>query len=175
MVGTRLEGPARATPQVARHAGTDHGTMVASRVPSLHALSLFVRWAHVAGMAAILGGALLVCGWGASKGCQCGVVLMSQSDMSGSIWAAIGVQAYDRCRQPWGCSATPSRRRRPLGDKLIVKLIAVLALAVLSPRTLAVVAMAGVSEPQPGLLSVFYGGTASSWWGSQVSRSGWSG
>ena len=45
--------------------------------------------------------------------------------------------------------------------KLIVKLVAVLALAVLSvPRTLAVVAMAGDAGPRPGLLSVLYGGTA---------------
>jgi len=46
------------------------------------------------------------------------------------------------------------------GTKLIVKLIAVLALAILSvPRTLAVVAMAADTTPRPGLLSALYGGT----------------
>jgi hypothetical protein len=43
---------------------------------------------------------------------------------------------------------------------LIVKLVAVLALAILSvPRTLAVVAMAGAEQPRLGLLSALYGGT----------------
>jgi hypothetical protein len=42
----------------------------------------------------------------------------------------------------------------------VVKLVAVLALAVLSvPRTLAVVAMAGVKQPRSGLLSALYGVT----------------
>jgi len=44
---------------------------------------------------------------------------------------------------------------------VIVKLIAVLALAVLSvPRTLAVVAMAGVKRPQPGSVIGLLRGTA---------------
>lgn len=136
--------------------------MVASRVPALHALSLFVRWAHVAGMAAILGGALLVWWLGVRrKGANAGVVLDVAERYEWIFWVAIGVQAMTGVGNLGAFGDALPASATGWGTKLIVKLIAVLALAVLSvPRTLAVVAMAGVKRPQPALLSVLYGGTA---------------
>ena len=136
-------------------------TIVASRVPTLHALSLFVRWAHVAGMAAILGGALLVWWLGLRRNrASPGVVVEVAERYEWIFWVAIGLQVMTGVGNlgAFGEALPPSASG--WGMKLIVKLVAVLALAVLSlPRSLAVVAMSGQKTPRPGLLSAFYGGT----------------
>ena len=131
-------------------------------MPALHALSLFVRWAHVAGMAAILGGALLVWWLGVRRnGTNAGVVVDVAERYEWIFWASIGLQVMTGVGNlgAFGEALPPSASA--WGTKLIVKLVAVLALAVLSvPRTLAVVAMAGATRLWPGLLSVLFGGTA---------------
>jgi hypothetical protein len=130
-------------------------------MPAIDALSLFVRWAHVAGMAAILGGALLVWWLGvARKGANAGIVVDVAERYEWIFWAAIGLQVMTGVGNlgAFGQALPPSASG--WGTKLVVKLVAVLALAVLSvPRTLAVVAMAGVKQPRSGLLSALYGVT----------------
>lgn len=136
-------------------------TLALDPVPALDALSLFVRWAHVTGMAAILGGALLVWWLGVRrKGANAGMVVDVAARYEWIFWAAIGVQVMTGVGNlgAFGEALPPSASN--WGTKLIVKLVAVLALAILSvPRTLAVVAMAGDERPRPGLLSALYGGT----------------
>ena len=113
-------------------------------------------------MAAILGGALLVWWLGVRrKGANAGVVLDVAERYEWIFWVAIGVQAMTGVGNLGAFGDALPASASGWGTKLIVKLIAVLALAVLSvPRTLAVVAMAGTKRPQSGLLSVLYGGTA---------------
>jgi hypothetical protein len=124
-------------------------------------LSLFVRWAHVAGMAAILGGALLVWWLGVrQKGANASMVVDVAERYEWIFWAAIGLQVMTGVGNlgAFGEALPPSASG--WGTKLIVKLVAVLALAVISvPRTLAVAAMAGGKTPRPDLLAAFYGGT----------------
>jgi len=113
-------------------------------------------------MAAILGGALLVWWLGVRrKGANAGVVLDVAERYEWIFWAAIGVQAMTGVGNLGAFGDALPASASGWGTKLIVKLVAVLALAVLSvPRTLAVVAMAGTQRPQPALLSALYGGTA---------------
>ena len=130
-------------------------------MPALDALSLFVRWAHVAGMAAILGGALLIWWMGVRRNRpDAGVVLDVAERYEWIFWAAIGLQVMTGVGNLGAFGQALPPPESGWGTKLIVKLVAVLALALLSvPRTLAVVAMAGTKRPRPGLLSTFYGGT----------------
>jgi len=113
-------------------------------------------------MAAILGGALLVWWLGVRrKGANAGVVLDVAERYEWIFWAAIGLQAMTGVGNLGAVGDALPASASGWGTKLIVKLVAVLALAVLSvPRTLAVVAMAGTQRPQPNLLSALYGGTA---------------
>ena len=113
-------------------------------------------------MAAILGGALLVWWLGVRrKGANAGVVLDVAERYEWIFWAAIGLQAMTGVGNLGAFGDALPASASGWGTKLIVKLVAVLALAVLSvPRTLAVVAMAGTQRPQPDLLSALYGGTA---------------
>ena len=131
-------------------------------MPALHALSLFVRWAHVAGMAAILGGALLVWWLGVRRNrASTATVIEVAERYEWIFWAAIGLQVMTGVGNLGAFGEGLPSSASSWGTKLIVKLVAVLALAVLSlPRTLAVVAMAGGKQPRAGLLSAFYGGTA---------------
>ena len=130
-------------------------------MPALHALSLFVRWAHVAGMAAILGGALLV--WWLSlrrNRANHGMVVDVAERYEWIFWAAIGLHAMTGVGNLGAFGDALPASASGWGTKLIVKLVAVLALAVLSvPRTLVVVTMAGEERPRPGVLSALYGGT----------------
>lgn len=130
-------------------------------MPALHALSLFVRWAHVAGMAAILGGALLIWWLGVRRDrASSGVVLEVAQRYEWIFWAAIGLQVMTGVGNLGAFGEALSPSASAWGTKLIVKLVAVLALAILSvPRTLAVVAMARGEQPRLGLLSALYGGT----------------
>ncbi|MEA2633739.1 MAG: hypothetical protein QOH92_506 [Chloroflexota bacterium] len=113
-------------------------------------------------MAAILGGALLVWWLGVRrKGANAGVVLDVAERYEWIFWAAIGLQAMTGVGNLGAFGDALPASASGWGTKLIVKLVAVLALAVLSvPRTLAVVAMGGTKRPQPDLLSALYGGTA---------------
>ena len=113
-------------------------------------------------MAAILGGALLVWWLGVRRqGANAGVVLDVAERYEWIFWAAIGLQVMTGVGNLGAFGDALPASASGWGTKLIVKLVAVLALAVLSvPRTLAVVAMAGTQRPQPDLLSALYGGTA---------------
>jgi hypothetical protein len=113
-------------------------------------------------MAAILGGALLVWWLGVRrKGANAGMVLDVAERYEWIFWAAIGLQAMTGVGNLGAFGDALPASASGWGTKLIVKLVAVLALAVLSvPRTMAVVAMAGTKRPQPDLLSALYGGTA---------------
>src|SRR2546425_1148155 len=127
-------------------------------MPALDALSLFVRWAHVAGMAAILGGALLVWWLGVRrKGANAGVVLDVAERYEWIFWAAIGLQAMTGVGNLGAFGDALPASASGWGTKLIVKLVAVLALAGLSvPTTPASVAMAGTQRPHPTLMSALY-------------------
>ena len=113
-------------------------------------------------MAAILGGALLVWWLGVRRNrADAGVVLDVAERYEWIFWAAIGLQVMTGVGNLGAFGEALPPPSSGWGTKLIVKLVAVLALAVLSvPRTLAVVAMAGDKKPRPSLLSAFYGGTA---------------
>jgi hypothetical protein len=130
-------------------------------MPAVHLLSLFVRWAHVAGMAAILGGALLVWWLGVRRNrASTATVIEVAERYEWIFWAAIGLQVMTGVGNLGAFGEALPAPGSGWGTKLIVKLVAVLALALLSvPRTLAVVAMAGGKRPRAGLLSTFYGGT----------------
>jgi hypothetical protein len=112
-------------------------------------------------MAAILGGALLVWWLGVRRHGADGRTVVDVAERYEWIfWAAIGVQVMTGVGNlgAFGGALPPSESA--WGTKLIVKLVAVLALAILSvPRTMAVVAMAGDKTPRPRLLSGLYGGT----------------
>ena len=112
-------------------------------------------------MAAILGGALLVWLLGVRRnGTNAGSVVDVAQLYEWIFWAAVGVQVMTGVGNlgAFGDALPPSDSA--WGTKLIVKLVAVLALAIISvPRTLAVVAMAGDTAPRPVLLSALYGGT----------------
>jgi putative copper export protein len=113
-------------------------------------------------MAAILGGALLVWWVGArrTRGSE-GIVLDVAERYEWIFWAAIGLQVMTGVGNLGALGPALPTSASAWGTRLIVKLLAVLALAILSvPRTLAVVAMAGKKRSRPGLLSAFYGGTA---------------
>src|ERR1700737_3100041 len=105
----------------------------------LEPLGLFVRWAHVVGMAAILGGALLVW-WLTAR--------PSRTDVGGDarletaqryewiFWAAIGVQAMTGVGNLGAFGQSLPASTTAWGLRLTVKLVVVLALALLSlPRT----------------------------------------
>ena len=113
-------------------------------------------------MAAILGGALLVWWLGVQRNrANAGVVVQVAERYEWIFWAAIGLQVMTGVGNLGAFGEGLPPPASSWGTKLIVKLVAVLALAVLSvPRTLAVVAMAGDKSPHPGLLSALYGGTA---------------
>jgi hypothetical protein len=112
-------------------------------------------------MAAILGGALLVWWLGVRRHGADGRTVVDVAERYEWIfWAAIGVQVMTGVGNlgAFGDALPPSESA--WGTKLIVKLVAVLALAILSvPRTMAVVAMASDKTPRPRLLSALYGGT----------------
>jgi hypothetical protein len=112
-------------------------------------------------MAAILGGALLVWWLGVRRhGANAGVLLDVAERYEWIFWAAIGLQVMTGVGNLGAFGDAVPSPSSGWGMKLIVKLVAVLALAVLSvPRTLAVVAMASATRPRPGLLSALYGGT----------------
>jgi hypothetical protein len=112
-------------------------------------------------MAAILGGALLVWWLGARRNrANAGVVLDVAERYEWIFWAAIGLQVMTGIGNLGAFGEALPQSASGWGTKLIVKLVAVLGLAILSvPRTLAVVAMAGEKTPRQGLLSALYGGT----------------
>ena len=112
-------------------------------------------------MAAILGGALLVWWLGVQQNrADPGVVVEVAERYEWIFWAAIGVQLMTGVGNLGAFGESLPPPASGWGTKLIVKLVAVLALAVLSvPRTLAVVAMAGDKKPRLSLVSALYGGT----------------
>jgi putative copper export protein len=107
----------------------------------LEPLGLFVRWAHVVGMAAILGGALLVL-WLTARPSGKGagdVRLEIAQRYEWTFWAAIGVQAMTGVGNLGAFGQGLPAPTTAWGQRLTVKLVVVLALALLSlPRTLAV-------------------------------------
>ena len=113
-------------------------------------------------MAAVLGGALLVWWLGVRRDrADASVVVGVAERYEWIFWAAIGLQVMTGVGNLGAFGDALPSPSSAWGTKLIVKLVAVLALAVLSvPRTLAVVAMAGDKQPRPGLLSALYGSTA---------------
>ena len=112
-------------------------------------------------MAAILGGALLV--WSLSlrrNRANDGLVVDVAERYEWIFWSAIGLQVMTGVGNLGAFGDALPAPASGWGTKLIVKLVAVLALAVLSvPRTLVVVAMAGEGRPRAGLVSALYGGT----------------
>lgn len=127
----------------------------------LEPLSLFVRWAHVAGMAAILGGALLVW-WVAIRGSRTdGAALTVARQYEWIFWAAIGIQAMTGVGNLGAFGSSLPSPTSAWGTRLTIKLIAVLALALFSiPRTLAVVTHSADRAHATRLVPALYGTTA---------------
>jgi putative copper export protein len=128
---------------------------------NLEPLSLFVRWAHVGGMAAILGGALLVW-WLAAERDQVvrDVAVRAAERYEWIFWGAIGLQVMTGIGNlgAFGNGLPPPGSA--WGTKLVIKLVSVLALAILSvPRTLAVATIARSVDPPLRNLSAVYGAT----------------
>jgi uncharacterized membrane protein len=119
---------------------------------ALEPLSLFVRWAHVVGMAAILGGALLVWWLTArplSTGADGDARLEIAQRYEWIFWAAIGVQAMTGVGNLGAFGQSLPAPTTAWGFRLTVKLVVVLALALLSlPRTLAVAVL--IDRPAAG-------------------------
>ncbi|TMF13121.1 MAG: hypothetical protein E6I37_05735 [Chloroflexi bacterium] len=112
---------------------------------ALDPLSLFVRWAHVVGMAAILGGALLVW-WLTARPLPADADGDTRLEIARRyewiFWAAIGVQAMTGVGNLGAFGQSLPAATTAWGLRLTVKLLVVLALALLSlPRTLAVAAL----------------------------------
>ena len=130
-------------------------------MPPLHPLSLVVRWAHVAGMAAILGGALLVWWLTARRSrVEDGIVVHVAERYEWIFWGAIGLQVMTGVGNLGAFGDALPAAGSAWGTKLLVKLLAVLALAVLSvPRTLVVAVMATHRRPLPRVLPALYAGT----------------
>ena len=117
----------------------------------LEPLGLFVRWAHVVGMAAILGGALLVWWLTArpSRKDAGDVRLEIAQRYEWTFWAAIGVQAMTGVGNLGAFGQDLPAPGTAWGLRLTVKLVVVLALALLSlPRTLAVAVL--MNRPAAG-------------------------
>jgi hypothetical protein len=133
-------------------------------MPPLHPLSLVVRWAHVAGMAAILGGALLVWLLTARRSrIDDGIVVHVAERYEWIFWGAIGLQVMTGVGNLGAFGDALPAAGSAWGTKLVVKLLAVLALAVLSvPRTLVVAAMATQRRALPRVLPALYAGTTAS-------------
>ena len=124
-------------------------------------LHLLVRWAHVAGMAAILGGALLVC-WLAARRplLEDRLTTRVAEGYEWIFWAAIGLQVMTGVGNLGAFGNALPSPESAWGTKLTIKLVAVLLLAVFSvPRTL-VVAAKSESDTTPHLsLPLLYGST----------------
>lgn len=122
-------------------------------------LHLIVRWAHVAGMAAILGGALLVW-WLAARRPPLDDRLTTRvaERYEWIFWAAIGLQVMTGVGNLGAFGNALPPPESAWGTKLTIKLVAVLALAVFSvPRTL-VVAARSEADTTPHLsLPLLYG------------------
>jgi putative copper export protein len=124
-------------------------------------LHLIVRWAHVAGMAAILGGALLVW-WLAARRPPLEDRLAARvaEGYEWIFWAAIGLQVMTGVGNLGAFGNTLPPPESAWGTKLTIKLAAVLLLALLSvPRTLAIAARSEADTPPRLSLPVLYGGT----------------
>jgi len=129
---------------------------------ALEPLSLFVRWAHVVGMAAILGGALLVW-WLTARPFRTDADGDTRLEIAQRyewiFWAAIGVQVMTGVGNLGAFGQGLPAPTTAWGLRLTVKLVVVLALALLSlPRTLAVAVLmnrpaaeSGRSQVVPGL------------------------
>ena len=128
---------------------------------TLDPVSLIIRWAHVAGMAAILGGALLV--WWLSAGrsrSEAGTVVGIAERYEWLFWAAIGLQVMSGVGNLGAFGAALPGADSSWGTKLVLKLVAVLALAIASvPRTFIVAAMAAEGRGASRLLPALYAGT----------------
>lgn len=124
-------------------------------------LHLLVRWAHVAGMAAILGGALLVW-WLAARSdlSESPTVLRVAERCEWVFWAALGVQVMTGVGNLGAFGNALPGPQTDWGTRLTIKLVAVLILSLLSvPRTLAIAAIAREGKPPPAWLPAGYGGT----------------
>jgi hypothetical protein len=100
-------------------------------VLSHHLISVLVRWAHVAAMASVLGGAILL--W---------ILTLRRRDRASPEVVAQLARTYEWIF--WAAMDQLPRPQTRWGETLTLKLLGVLALVVASvPRTLLVAAMAG--------------------------------
>lgn len=133
----------------------------------LEPLSLFIRWAHVLGMAAILGGALLVWALTARSSPE------DPDDRSRLqvarryewiFWSAIGVQVMTGVGNLGAFGQGLPASTTAWGIRFTVKLVFVLVLALLSvPRTLTIARAAASPSSRslvaPGVVPVLYAST----------------
>src|ERR1700724_3027495 len=108
----------------------------------LEKVGLFVRWAHVVGIAGILGGALVVW-WRTARPVRTNAASDARLEIAQRyewiFWAAIGVQAMTGVGNLGAFGQSLPASTTAWGLRLTVKLVVVLTLALLSlPRTLVV-------------------------------------
>jgi putative copper export protein len=121
---------------------------------SHHLVSVLVRWAHVAAMASVLGGAILLWGLTLRRRDRVAPEVVAQLARTYEwiFWAAMGLLVMTGVGNLGAFGDQLPRPQTRWGETLTLKLVAVLALVVASvPRTLLVAAMAG------GRPSVFRG------------------
>ena len=120
----------------------------------LEPLGLFVRWAHVVGMAGILGGALLVW-WMTARPVRTNAASDARLEIAQRyewiFWAAIGVQAMTGVGNLGAFGQSLPASTTAWGLRLTVKLVVVLTLALLSlPRTLVVAVLMNQPAAESG-------------------------
>ncbi len=119
-------------------------------MPEPHALSLAVRWLHVAAMAVALGGAVLVALLATGRDAEGRerVLVGVAARYEWAFWVAIGILAMTGVGNLGAFGATLPATSTGWGATFVTKLASVIALATLSvPRTLVVARLAAAEGP----------------------------
>ena len=122
-------------------------------------IALLIRWLHVAAMATILGGALLVA-WLAARGTRQGLVEVAVR-YEQLFWLALGVIVMTGVGNLGAFGLALPAPSTDWGGTFVAKITAVVLLIALSlPRSLVVARLAGGADASAKTLRWLYGGTA---------------
>jgi len=122
-------------------------------------VALVIRWLHVAAMATILGGAVLL-SWLAVRGARTTIVEVAVR-YEQLFWAALGIIVMTGVGNLGAFGLALPAPATNWGGTFIVKITAVVLLVALSlPRSLVVARMAGGADAHATTIRWLYGGTA---------------